>query len=303
MPVRFFQRRYPSANSVLLTGPRPVLVDTGSVSDADELLAWLDAEATQPAAIVNTHFHTDHVGANLALQARFGCEVGASADEAGAVNRRASDACEAHWLRQPFTPYTVARVLEDGDVIDTGSRHWRVVATPGHTAGHLSLFCPEEGIAVLGDALHQADIGWLSPRDPAALERTGATLDRRAGLQPTIGYPGHGPAVTDLPAALARGRRRLAAWQRDPQQIGWHACKRIFAHALILRDGIAEAELAPFLLECPWFADHARLVFGSSPEAFVAPLIQEMVRADAAFWREGRLVARAEYRIATRPPA
>ena len=41
MTASFFQRPYPSANSVLLHGPRPVLVDTGFGADVPDLLAWL----------------------------------------------------------------------------------------------------------------------------------------------------------------------------------------------------------------------------------------------------------------------
>jgi hypothetical protein len=53
--IRFFERAYPSANSILLMGHRPVLVDTGFGSDAPELpprrCKWIwgfPAEARMP---------------------------------------------------------------------------------------------------------------------------------------------------------------------------------------------------------------------------------------------------------------
>ena len=293
--VRFFQRDYPSANSVLLEGERPVLVDTGFGSDADTLLAWLEAP---PSLIVNTHWHSDHVGGNHALGCRFGTKVAAAWLEADAINRGDAGAWEAAWLGQTVAPYAVARALRDGDLVETGSSAWLVIATPGHTDGHLSLYHAGERVLVLGDALHQADVGWLSPRRPAALAQTAATLERLAGLPARVGYSGHGPAVSDVPAALGRARRRVEAWRRDPEAAGWHACKRIFAHALMLEDGLAEAAVAPALLGWPWFGDHARLVFGCEPAALVGPLIGEMLRADAAYWRDGVLLARAAYRPA-----
>ena len=291
--MRFFERAYPSANSVLLEGPAPVLVDTGFGSDVDELLGLLD---TAPALIVNTHFHSDHVGGNRALQRRFGVPIAASAGEAALVNRDDAQAWEAVWLRQEVEPYTVQRVLQPGDRIETGESVWTVIATPGHTEGHISLHCAAAGVLVLGDALHRADVGWLSPLRVAALEQTAETLERLAGLGANVGYSGHGGAVTDVPAALERARRRVEGWRRDREAIGWHACKRIFAHALMLEDGLAEDGVAAFVLQCPWFVDHARLVFGCEPAAFVTPLVAEMLRADAAYWAKGRLLARAAYR-------
>ena len=299
--IQFFQRAYPSANSVLLLGHRPVLVDTGFGADAPELEAWLMSKGVPPATlslIINTHSHCDHAGGNHALQRQHHLAIAASAIEAAPVNARDPDACQARWLNQPIEAYQVGRTLEEGDQIATGETVWHVVATPGHTRGHLSLHCRELGVIVLGDALHDADIGWLNPyrEGTDSLERTEETLARLERLPASVGYSGHGPAITDLPAAIARARRRLQGWRQNALGIAWHACKRIFAHALMLENGLADAEMAAYLLACPWFCDHAQLAFGVSPERFVPMLVDEMLRADAAYWQGEKLVARAPFR-------
>ena len=301
MQISFFQRRYPSSNSVLLHGARPVLVDPGFGADVPELEAWLRAEGVEPQAlslIVNTHSHCDHAGGNHALQQRYGKTIAADPGEAALVNARDPDACRAQWLRQPIESYEVGRMLVDGDTVATSRTTWRVVATPGHTAGHLGLHSPEQGVLILGDALHDADIGWLNPYREGAdsLERQTATIERLQRLPARIGYSGHGPAIRDLPAAFARARRRLQSWRDDPARIAWHACKRIFSQALMLTDGLTEPELAPMLLACPWFRDHAAHAFGLVPEAFAPVLVAEMLRSGAAAWSGGRLVPLAPYR-------
>ncbi len=302
VPVGFFQRRYPSANVVLLHGSRPVLVDTGFGADVAELLRWLDAKdvaAAKLSLVVNTHSHCDHSGGNHALQALHGTPIAAQADEAAAVNRRDPDACRADWLRQPIEPYQVDYLLRDGDQVSTGEAAWRVVATPGHTTGHISLHSAEYDILVLGDAMHVADVGWLNlyreGRD--SLDRAAETIERLAALPAHIGYSGHGPAITDLPAAFSRARRRLRSWREQPERIAWHACKRIFSHGLMLTDGLAEASIPRILLDAPWFRDHAALAFGVTPEAFVPLLVSEMVRSGAAHWQNGRLVATANHQV------
>lgn len=302
IPVSFFQRPYPSANVVLLHGSRPVLVDTGFGADVPALLRWLDSEGVAPSAlslVVNTHFHCDHTGGNHAMQTLHGASVAAQAEEAAAVNRRDPDACRAEWLRQPIEPYQVNWRLHDGELVSAGRTAWRVVATPGHTAGHISLHSAEHGVLVLGDALHDTDVGWLSlhreGRD--SLERAVESIERLATLPARIGYSGHGPAITDLPAALDRARRRLRSWREKPERIAWHACKRIFSHNLMLTDGLEDAAIPTVLLDAPWFRSHAELAFGLSPQEFVPLLIAEMLRSKAARWRGGRLVASAPHQV------
>ena len=299
-PYAFFHRRYPSANCVLLRGPRPVLVDTGFGSDTAELEAWLAQQGTPAATlslIVNTHHHSDHVGGNHRLQSAYGIPIAAARPEAMLVNRRDPDACRARWLHQPVEPYGVVRMLADGDAIATGDVAWRVVALPGHTLGQIGLHAPELDVIVLGDALHADDVGWLDPfrESPDVLEHALTSVARIAALAPARGLSGHGVPIEDVAGACAAATARLRRWRGTPQALYWHACKRVFAHALIVADGMTEPEIATELATAPWFADYAVGGFGLSPAEFVPLLVAEMLRAGAARWRDGRLRATADY--------
>ena len=305
-PVAFLQRAYPSANSILLRGRRPVLVDTGAGADVPALLAWLGEQGLggqDVVLVLNTHFHSDHAGGNHAFESGFGTPIAAQADEAAMVNARNPDACRAEWLRQPVEPYQVTRQLRGGDTVGTGGTAWLVVGTPGHTAGHLSLYSAEHGVLVLGDALHEADLGWLNPYREGAdsLDRAEETVERLASLPARVGLSGHGAAIEDLPAALDRARRRLASWRAEPERIAWHACKRILCHNLIMAGGLTEKEIAPALVTAPWFRDHAEHAFALTPEAFVPMLVQEAIRSGAAAWRDGLLTATAPHAIPSGP--
>ena len=297
MTARFFHRPYPSANTVLLAGPRPILVDTGAVSDVRALLAWLSAHGTPPATlalVANTHWHVDHSGGNLALQ-RLGIPLAAPAPEATALAAHHPDFARAHYLHQPALPYQADRALHPEDRLDTGLRRWTVLPLPGHTATQIGVWDPCGRVLVAGDALHDADIGWLdTAADPQALDQATATIERIATLAPAIVLSGHGPAIHDVPAALARARRRLAGFRTQPERMAWHACKRIFTHALMLEHGLPEAALPAYLHASPWFHHYAQHPFGTTPEAFAPLLLAEMLRG-AARWTHGRLMATAPY--------
>lgn len=50
-----------------------------------------------------------------------------------------------------YQPRNVANFIKDGEIIDCGSVTVEVIATPGHTPGHLSFFIREEKVLILGD--------------------------------------------------------------------------------------------------------------------------------------------------------
>jgi len=100
----FRPRLFPSCNLAWLRGPRPVLVDSGYGSDLEETLALLPGE---PALLFNTHWHSDHVGGNAGLVARFGMPIAASAAEGSRVNAGDPESFGSDWLDQPVDPYRV----------------------------------------------------------------------------------------------------------------------------------------------------------------------------------------------------
>ena len=214
------------------------------------------------------------------------------------VNARHSATGRARWLHQPLEPYDVEWPLADNDVIDTGSWQWRVVNTPGHTAGHISLFCQEAGVLVTGDAVHANDVGWLDLHWPSALDEADATIDRLAALSLQTAYSGHGPPTLNPTAAFDTAKRRLGVWRTAPDRMAWHGIKRVFAYGLMVKDGLPETDVLPYLSACPWFRAYAAHPFGLTPEAFAERLVVEMLRAGAARWIGATLIAGAPF---TRP--
>jgi hydroxyacylglutathione hydrolase len=302
--LRFLRPGFPSANLILATEGARVLVDAGYGSDADRLLGALAGAGVAPGdleLVVNTHSHSDHVGGNARLQGHHGVSIAASAGDAEQVNGRRPEACLAEWLDQPVEPYRVDRVLEPGERIAIGPVEWEVLATPGHMPSHLSLWQPEHGVLVLGDALHADDVGWLNlPLDGvAAIERSLRTVDELARLPVRVALSGHGPPILDPPAAFAGARARYERMLADPPRAAWHAMKRILAFALMIHDGIPARRAVTYVLSRPWLRAHAELL-GRTPDALAEELLAELRRAEAVeVDDEGRLRSRAPHH---RPP-
>ena len=109
------------------------------------------------------------------------------------------------------------------------------------------------------------------------------TLDVIAALEPLVVIPGHGAPFTDVPAAIARARQRLAGFVADPARHLQHAAKVLLKFKLLelqsvsLQDLLVWAEATPYVakLVASQYADH------SLAEA-VDLLVQDLVRAGAA---------------------
>ena len=289
------QRPFPDANLLLLRGREPALVDSGFVGHADDTAAWVRAHTGDLALVVNTHWHSDHVGGNALLQAG-GAGIAASGPDADAVARRDPGCCQAEYLDQPVAPYTVDRTLNDGQVLRLGETDWQVVRTPGHTPGHLSLWQPDERLLVVGDALSGYDVGWvnLALDGPDATATALASIHRLADLDPRVLLPAHGPLPDDTGATLTTALRRAQRLVDDPAGAVWYGARRIFAFALMIRDGVPTDQVEPYLHARAWLTDAARLL-GSSPEALASELLATMLSSGAIVRRDGRLRAAAEH--------
>lgn len=134
------------------------------------ILAAIERTGWTPSMILTTHHHTDHVEANLALKERFGLKIIAPAREADRI---------------PGVDQTVA----DGDVLDFAGEQLRVIATPGHTAGHVSYYFAESGVVFTADTLFAMGCGRLFECPPATMHNS---LSKLAALPPeTVVYCGH----------------------------------------------------------------------------------------------------------------
>lgn len=211
------------------------LVDAGIPGYADAIeQAAADRFGTNrpPVAIILTHGHFDHVGSLKDLLARWDVPVYAHAMElphlTGTRDYPKPDpgVGKGAMALLSFT-YPEGAIDISGHVRalpDTGDipflPGWRVVHTPGHTAGHISLYRYEDKVLIAGDAfvtVQQESLyavarqkeevhgppayftpDWESARD---------SVRTLAGFEPEIGATGHGTPMRG--EALRRGLHHL----------------------------------------------------------------------------------------------
>lgn len=123
-----------------------LLIDTGCAHTAEEFVACLEGRDVRMA--VNTHWHEDHIGANLLLQERLGVEIYAHRESVPLINR----VPELQFYQEFVWGYPEpSRVAVLGDRVETSRFHFNVMETAGHCRGHVALLEPDKGWCFSGD--------------------------------------------------------------------------------------------------------------------------------------------------------
>jgi hydroxyacylglutathione hydrolase len=285
----FRPRRFPSCNLAWLRGPRPVLVDSGFGSDLDATLGLLPGE---PALVLNTHWHSDHVGGNAGLARRFGMPIAASAAEGSRINVGDPESFGSDWFDQPVDPYRVDWLLEPGGLVGTGAISLRVVPAAGHSLGQVALFEERSRVLVAGDAVLAHDVAFINPfvDGAEALETAISSVERIGRLDARLAVAGHGDVIQDVGECVRRSLERLRLWRRDPARMAFHGCRRVLGYALMIHGGFVRSELVPYLLARRWVHDFAPLA-GLSPEELAERVVSDLVGSGAARWEGDRLVS------------
>lgn len=232
----------------LVTGPEPVLVETGSQSSVPVLLdalSDLGVGASDLAGIAVTHIHLDHAGGVGDVAAAFP-EATVYVHEKGArhlvdPSRLVASAAlvygellDSLYGRLDPTDSARIRVLDDGDTIMVGpTRTLRTIDSPGHAKHHLALHDSDTGLLFAGDAVgvRLPDAGVLRPATPPPdfdLDQALASLQRFEACHPTGIALAHYGLVPDPAAILEEAQETLRRWA-EVAESAWHDGRDIAA--------------------------------------------------------------------------
>ena len=178
------------------TGGAGAIVDPGG-----EAARILDtARPFAIAYVIDTHAHFDHIAANAAVLQSLR-ETQASPAELVAHPQAApllaADGGASLFGLPPVSSPLPERLVEAGDTLALGSAVLRVLHTPGHAPGSISLYCEQAGIVFVGDVLFQRGVGRSDlPGGSWSVLKASITEQLFALADDTVVYPGHGPATT-----------------------------------------------------------------------------------------------------------
>ncbi len=274
-----------SINSYVIRGDfRNLVIDTGMRRpECDEAIRrGLDELGVDLANtdFFITHLHADHIGlvSDLAADASLvyfnhpDAELlgGFARDADGAFGRLTAEATRSGFTdeeieealeRHPgfkYSPpeYPAFRFLSDGDRLDAGAYQFNVVATPGHTPGHLCLYEPHHRILISGDHV----LGDITPnitiwrKDDDSLGDYLQSLDKVAELKVDLVLPGHRRSFTDCAGRIDELKRHHQERLDEVQEILGKRSATAYEVASKMTWDIVAESWARFPIVQKWFA-------------------------------------------------
>lgn len=136
-----------------------VIVDAGCYTkgEQDRLATFIAQNSLTPTLALNTHAHIDHVCGVEWLKNTYGVPFALHAADMPVLESVVTYG-EAVGIVVRSVP-AVDRYIASGDLIDLGGEKLRIIHTPGHTAGGVSIYIESQKMLLTGDTLFRESIG------------------------------------------------------------------------------------------------------------------------------------------------
>ncbi|MDO4567861.1 MAG: MBL fold metallo-hydrolase [Clostridia bacterium] len=131
-----------------------VIVDPG---ETRRVCRFLEANPLEPAGVLLTHGHFDHILGVAKLKDEYGAKVCIHAADAACLHD--DDMSEASAVGLRISPCHADELFEDGDSVEMASIRFDVLATPGHTPGSVCFVVEEARALLSGDTLFRLSVG------------------------------------------------------------------------------------------------------------------------------------------------
>ncbi len=168
------------------------VIDPGG--NEGEILGIIAREKLKVPYIINTHGHADHIEANSKIKNATGAAILIHQNDAQMlVDARGNLSA---FFGNGVVTDPADRILSDGDTIDIGSSiHFKVLHTPGHTPGGISLL--SGNVLFSGDTLFAESVGRTDFPGGSYQQLLKSIKEKLMVLDDDVQVlPGHGPGTT-----------------------------------------------------------------------------------------------------------
>ena len=166
-----------------------VVIDPGGM--AKEILAYIREKKLSIQAVLDTHGHCDHIGANDTIRDETGAPLYIHKADAPMLSDMRLNLSAFMGFKALSRP--AEHLLSEGDKISFGQSELEVIHTPGHTVGGVCFV--GDGVVFTGDTLFAGSIGRSDFPGGSEVELIGNIKKKLLALPDEMKvYSGHGPS-------------------------------------------------------------------------------------------------------------
>jgi len=172
-----------------------ILIDPGfnSEKEAQQVFRYIERKGLHIKFIVNTHGHPDHTCGNVLAKKKLGAPIMIHELDTAMLGERGRTVNQIFGFEDYSSSADV--LLHDGDVVNFGEELLKILHTPGHSPGSISLL--GRNLVFTGDTLFAGSIG-RTDLPGGSFREIIQSIKKRLAVLPDhfVVYPGHGPATT-----------------------------------------------------------------------------------------------------------
>ncbi len=172
-----------------------VMIDPGfDAVESERIFEKVSENGLEIKCVVNTHGHIDHTCGNGLVKEKMRVPILIHRGDATMLTdsriNLSGGVGMANWISPPAD-----RLLEEGDVIDVGELSFKVIHTPGHSRGSISILGKD--VVFTGDTLFAGSIGRTDFPGSSPEMIIHSIRNKLMKLPDDMKvYPGHGPSST-----------------------------------------------------------------------------------------------------------
>lgn len=218
-------------HSFLLVGQKQAaLIDTGlGIANIKEIT---DQLTELPIVVLTTHVHTDHIGSHASFEniyvhgadadwLRNGIQGPSLEQIRFDLTRDLTKPLPAYFDKEGFVPFTgeARGLLADNQLIDLGARQLRILHTPGHSPGHLTILDQQTQFLFTGDLLYSETpvYAFYPSTSPVDLVKSW----ERISQLPDVGKVFGSHNQLGLDATILNDVAAAVAYLRENQLVAW----------------------------------------------------------------------------------